>query len=516
MYKILTKIFEEILQNFYDSGITVHIEDKESNAYCRDKSIVLSRQLIDTFAKQKLPRFSVMYHELGHALYTGPMSELINKWENIPSKSHSGLEYNNKYFHLINWIEDFYIEDRLLKDYPYLNDILKCLRLLPVTYDINAIDKAFNYYYVYKHSSSALSAIESMEFYNYIHTLLQYRNAYNFGKGPISLLISNSNETRYIKTLIEFYNWCVQKNIFKEDAVLPKLSLPCNIVAPSLISIPRDHTIEDLDKIINAWADEGDNSGGYSDHTHIVAKYLECFPDLDASKLDVFLDDYVAEEKLIKNEIVNQNRIDSKEQSLDGLFNSKYIDTSIQQSKVIIKNFFNPNRLVDQVLFKTPSKSFNNVSIYRDISGSTSGRIHTLINTICKFLLEHIPIAANYYLYASGDISILQTNFIDWPDSSDKPKEYLANPLFKQMSCGTNSDAIADVITEQLNDKWLNIIVTDGDLDSLMQRDNIESLLENVFVISLDDIDNIKNYIIIKNETEIPNIIPALLKLGGM
>lgn len=511
MYKILTKIFEEILQNFYDSEITVCIDDKESNAYCSDKSIVLSRQLIDTFAKQKLPRFSVMYHELGHALYTGPMSELINKWENIPSKSHSGLEYNNKYFHLINWIEDFYIEDRLLKDYPYLNDILKCLRLLPVTYDINAIDKVFNYYYVYKHSSSALSAIESMEFYNYIHTLLQYRNAYNFGKGPISLLISNSNETRYIKTLIEFYNWCVQKNIFKDSAVLPKLSLPCNIVTPSLISVPQESTIGDSSNWIS------DCTGGsFSEHTHIVAKYLECFPDLDASKLDVFLDDYVTEEKLIKNEIINQSRIDSKEQSLDGLFNSKYIDTSIQQSKVIIKNFFNPNRLVDQVLFKTPSKSFNNVSIYRDISGSTSGTRHTLINIICKFLLEHIPIAANYYLYASGDISILQTNFIDWPDYSDKPKEYTNNPLFNQMSCGTNSDAIADVITEQLNDKWLNIIVTDGDLGALMRRDNIESLLENIFVISLADIDNIKNYIIVKNETEIPNIIPALLKLGGM
>ena len=49
-----------------------------------------------------------------------------------------------------------------------------------------------------------------------------------------------------------------------------------------------------------------------------------------------------------------------------------------------------------------------------------------------------------------------------------------------------------------------------------MRRDNIESLLENVFVISLEDIDNIKNYIIIKNESEVSNIIPALLKLGGM
>ena len=46
------------------------------------------------------------------------------------------------------------------------------------------------------------------------------------------------------------------------------------------------------------------------------------------------------------------------------------------------------------------------------------------------------------------------------------------------MTGGTNSGAIADVITEQLNDKWLNIIITDGDLSDLMHRDNINSLLE--------------------------------------
>ena len=31
--------------------------------------------------------------------------------------------------------------------------------------------------------------------------------------------------------------------------------------------------------------------------------------------------------------------------------------------------------------------------------------------------------------------------------------------------------------------KWLNIIITDGDLDQLMRRDNIMELLKNVFVV---------------------------------
>ena len=122
-------------------------------------------------------------------------------------------------------------------------------------------------------------------------------------------------------------------------------------------------------------------------------------------------------------------------------------------------------------------------------------------------------------IYSSGDISILQTTFEDWEDDTVVPDVYSDDPIFEQMTGGTNSGAIADVITEQLNDKWLNIIITDGDLSDLMHRDNINSLLENVFVISVDNssyLDDVPNKIIINEEEEISSITQAILNMRGV
>ena len=46
-----------------------------------------------------------------------------------------------------------------------------------------------------------------------------------------------------------------------------------------------------------------------------------------------------------------------------------------------------------------------------------------------------------------------------WQTSYETPKEYKDNKLVQQLGAGTNSDAIADVITQQFSEKWLNIIV---------------------------------------------------------
>ena len=130
--------------------------------------------------------------------------------------------------------------------------------------------------------------------------------------------------------------------------------------------------------------------------------------------------------------------------------------------------------------------------------------------------MDKIPIATHFYLYASGNISILETQYQPWSDMNDVPPLYQSTPEFTQMGCGTNSGAIADVITQQFNDKWLNIIVTDGDLYDLLRQDNIESLLSNVFVIAVDsnvDSDLLQDhqYIFIENENDIPKIASKLM-----
>jgi len=169
-------------------------------------------------------------------------------------------------------------------------------------------------------------------------------------------------------------------------------------------------------------------------------------------------------------------------------------------------------------LFLERGHTYMNVAIYRDISGSTSGTTHTLMSKVVEKLLEQIPVDVTYYLYASGNISILEVPYIKWDHDAVKPKEYTNNPLFEQLGGGTNSDAIADVMTQQLSDKWLNIIVTDGDLNSLMARDNINALLKNVFAIAVNgNLTDKVNGIEIKDETKINDITAAMqtLNLSG-
>ena len=531
MLNTLTKIFEEIVNNFYKEGVSVTLSDTPETAYCVDDNIVLPVHLLEEFTNQKLPRFTVMYHELGHALYSENMTKLIEKWSNLPA-SHNSFKYEDKYHHLLNWIEDFHIENKLLENYPFLTDVIGCLKRLTFPYDITEIDKAFNHYYVKGTASPTLSPVDGVYFKQMLTKLINLRNHDLFGHGPISLLSAKSRETQFIRTLIEFYNWCVSKNIFDDSVTLPPLMNPNMILDSGSglgTGLSADQGNDQSDQSTPAYGDvdpdadqdgQPSKGGAYSAHSHIVG-VQQVLPTFDPVETELFHKDFVAEQKLIKDEINKQNRVESTQQSLDGLFNTLFKDSSIIQPKIIVPNFFNPNRLVDQVLFKAPDKSFNNVSIYRDISGSTQwGHEFRLINEICKYLNEKIPIAYNFYLYASGHISILQTSFEDWEDPNDIPDVYSSDPIFNQMSGGTNSSAIADVISEQLNDKWLNIIITDGDLNDLMRRDNIQSLLDNVFVISIEDSNEIKdkcpNNIIVMEESQIPLIVPAILNMKGV
>lgn len=515
MYEAIARIFERVINNFYKQGVSVVLSDTPDTAYCEGTKITLPLHLLEEFTAQKLPRFTVLYHELGHALYSEDMTTFINKWKNL-SSTFGPILYDDKYHHLINWIEDFYIEKKLLEDYPYLQDVLGCLKKLTVPYDIDAIDKCFNYYYQKGHASLTLSPTDAYMFTNYIKNLLNYRSSNSFGKGPISLLSNKSNETKYIRELIDFYNWCVSKGILEDNIIYPALSNPNNILQSSggqpANGQPANEQSDTPD------ASDG-NGGSYSDHSHIVGELLEVVPTFDSKEAKIFNEQFVSEEKLIRSEILSSTKVESKVDSLDGLFSSTYSDTSIMQSRIIIPNFFNPNRLIDQVLFEKPNKTFNKVSVYRDISGSTHGGTFKLINSVCEYLNNKIPIEYNFYLYASGDISIMETQYQYWESSYDPIELYEHNPIYQQMGGGTNSSAIADVITEQLDDKWLNIIITDGDLHDLMRRDNIQSLLENVFVISVDNdssLNDVPNKIIINDESEIESIAQILNEWKGV
>lgn len=490
------KVLEFITNTFYktpdNSEVNVIISNEaKSDNYYDQKDIVLASGLIDAFGALNLPRFTVYYHELGHHLYSNGMFTLVENWQKLTNAG--PVTFEERYMHLINWIEDFFIEGQLIKDHPYLTDVLTCIKKMPPDYDITRIEYAFNYWYINQAPTPALNYVDQIAFKAYITRLMAFRssNATRFGKGIINMLsIKHTTETQFILLIIEFYNWCVAHKIFPKNATLPSLQNPNDhLQGPGQGGNQPGQGDPDGDSKPGDQG-QGGNGGTYSEHSHQVGKKdPNAYHEVQhiATPTDMFKDDLVAENRMIDKQYLDMSqRVQAENATLDGLFSTKYHDSPIIQPKVIVPNFFNPNRLVDQVLFREKEHTYMNVAIYRDISGSTSGDCHRLMGKICDQLFKDIPVDITYYLYSSGPVSIIDVPYVPWENTDSPPSIYVKNPLFKQLDGGTNSDAIADVITQQLSDKWLNIIITDGDLNRLMARDNIMALLKNVFVVSVN------------------------------
>ena len=272
-------VLQFITNNFYTQPgenilVEIDTESKESNFY-DGKRIVISSQLLDAFGALKLPRFLIYYHELGHHLYSKGMFTFINTWQKITS---GPLEWKTNYHHLINWIEDFYIESRMKREHSYLTDVLNCIRKLPPEFDINQIQYAFNYFYVHEAPSPALTYLDQVLFKKYVDKLLQLRdsNKTRFGYGILTnLSIRKSNETVFAETIIEFYNWCVSKKILNDELKMPPLRNPNQHLEQTKGQTPADvlKQIENMFDNKSHLKDEANTtSGTSSDHSKSVGK----------------------------------------------------------------------------------------------------------------------------------------------------------------------------------------------------------------------------------------------------
>jgi len=505
------KLLEFISNTFYrtdeNNDILVELSKKgKSDNFYDLRRIVLSEQIVDQFGEMGLPRFLIYYHELGHHLYSQGVFKLIKAWEKLVAPS--PIAWDPKYMHLFNWIEDLYIEEKIVQDYSYLTDVVTCIKKLPVDYDIKRIEYAFNYWYNYLAPTPALTYTDQVQFKAYMLRLLNLRKSgkTRFGHGIVTTLsMKKSRETRFVELLIEFYDWCVDRKIFPDNKPLPQLQNPNNHLQQ-----PGGGNGQGTPQA----GQQGSDGGTHDEHSGQVGKNIQPFQEVAPIKKPTtfFKDEIQAEKVMIDKQMLDMTqRVQTDSYSLDGLFTAKYKNTAIIQPRVIVPNFFNPSRLMDQILFKMKQHTYMNVAIYRDISGSTEGARHRMMHHVCELLYKEIPVDITYYLYSSGHVSIIEVPYIPWENSNKVPSIYKKNPLYNQLTGGTNSDAIADVITQQLSDKWLNIILTDGDLDALMQRDNIYALLKNVFVVTVGSkVDDQLLNVEIKDKLDVQKIIPTL------
>lgn len=498
----IEEALEFITNTFYaPTEKYIKVEIGEGNYYDRDK-IVLDYSLMSRFAANNLPVLVVFYHEVLHKDLSEAIFNLESNWSRVKS---GPIAYKEKYHHLLNWVEDFYIEKKGLEKYPYLEDILHCIRRLPPEYNINEIQYAFNYYYQKNKPSPALK--DPGMFMYYINELYKLRDGARFGKGPLLKLGSNT-ESQYANMIIAFYNFCVNEGIFAPDAVLPTLNNPNNFI----VSVPATGTATATTTAVPATASTtvpvtattvpalASDTGSYTDDGTVEVYYVEKTPQ-GGDALKVELD--IEQEIFDRFDFDSSQTFQTERSTMEGYFNSKKELTTIIQGTVEVQNFFNPNKLIDGFLFTRPSKTFLNVAVFRDVSGSVSTLEHKMMDLCVKKIIEEVPSEIDYYLYSSN---LYKTEYVEWAKLRETPKEY--SEIMSHLGASTNSNLIADEISAQLDDKYLNIIITDGDLDRLMARDNIAGLLNNVYIIYIGKEEKFKDmkYIKITEESEIENL----------
>lgn len=506
------KAYEHVLSviiSYYRKETSLRFDDTADTGFYdfSTDSITIPPSLIRTFYQNYLPLFPVIYHEIGHALYSDTLFKLTVYWKKLgKTQAPANKLYNDAYHYLLNWIEDYYIEDKIVNEYYYLTDIMHCLKELPPSYDETKPEYSFHNYYNYGDSASSLSPADNQQFISLISDCLLKRKRIN--TMPVSFVIINENSI-FIDSILALFDFCVKHNIV--DPLQPPPPLPNPMYVPQGQGQGQGQSGQ---------GQSGQNGqqgpGTSSAHSGQVGKVVAGLPKFDPQvTVNLFKDELNIEDRLVNNYLNDCIDMHTNKDTLDGLFSLDY-HNSTTIGKPNIKNFFNDRKIETRDLFLNKNKSFNNVSIYRDVSGSTSG-IFSLFDKITKFIIDKIPIDYHYYLYASGDVSILEINYIPYLDKHNAPDEYQNNPLFNQLGSGTNSDAIADVITKQLSDRWLNIILTDGDLNSLCQRNNIKGLLKNVAVVvignsglTFDDIPK-EHIVYVESEKDIDNVVGMLL-----
>lgn len=541
-----------------DENINITLTEGFDNYFTfKFKEIVLSAPIMCDIALQNLPCFSLYYHELGHALYSKPLDDFetmlkdnldkikafINSTGILSLNHKPGLECMGVYAHLLNWIEDYYIERTIVKEYPYLTDIIDCLHQVQLK-DVDLLTKEniFRYYYKYEQASPALTTQQQKEFINYINKFLMLRDNPLFGTGTFTLLNSNKNiSTMFCYLLFEFYDWCIKVGAidpYKTSyaplptpiAVLNKKTknknngLPTNNIQQTLSGVSSPNNLIGSSTNKNGANDRSGThdttmKGTIGELSFLGDVYEVYIPQIKSTPEMYTM--ATREMEQIRDTITYIESLNSTTETTDNLavlFSKNKIVTAIMQSTVKIKNFFNPNRIADKMLFLKNQPRFLNATVYRDVSGSTRGEIFKLIDKTCKYLFNIIPIEPEFYLYASGNIAdIVKTKYIPWENLNNPPNDYSKNALFQQLSTGTNSQAIGTVIRQQFNNNWLNIIITDGDLDGLYMCDDIYALLKNVFVIfikrdfSQTKYKGIINYVVINDENDISKIESKLV-----
>jgi hypothetical protein len=468
---LFTKWFEKYLNavysSFYKADGTLIIKPGHEGGFVNLDAmrIVLYEKLVIDLWESGVPPLLVFYHEIGHVLYT---TRELNDY----SKS-----LKPEIFKLLNWIEDFYIEDKIIKELYFIKPYIKMLHEVVPDFidDWEKPTFALHYFYSYegmtprwmdKTKPDAIGPI----FKRYIEQLKHLRASFS----------SKFAREKFIRMFEEFYMFCVK------NGILTKKTPP-----PPLEPRPAKEKGEKGDGTGGGYDGKSEGSGG---------TYGEGEDESEgAAGEGTYADDEgedVPESKLITPPFKPLDPVkgfDPVFKELMELLGKEYEKSLYDTFKLtkkgkpelvpITKPTSSPRSMVDPIAiatsrsdiyleYTTEDFSYTAYNLFIDVSGSVGHNktFNTLGRDIIN-IIKHYP----YAVYGYGD------------DVTKWDQKRIDDILKLHCMDGTESPIIGDIILEKKELGNLNIILSDGDLGNLTRRKDISEITKQylfVFVVS--------------------------------
>jgi hypothetical protein len=466
--KWFEKYLNAIYVSFYKSEGRLIIKPGHEGGFVNLDSmqITLFEKLVSDLWESGIPPLLVFYHEIGHVLYT----------------THSMYDYGKglkpEVFLLLNWLEDFYIEDKLMKELYYIKPYIKMLHEVVPDFIDDWEKKHFALHYFYCYEGMTPRWMDkttppiAATFKRYIEQLKHLRLSFE----------SRFAREKFIRMFEEFYTFCVKEGILTKETPPPPTE-------PRPARDPKDPTEkrsggrhtgksegtggtheEEAEDEAGSGAGEGayaEDEGEDVPESEIIAPP---FKPLDPAK---GFDPIFKELMTLLEKEFDKSMFDSFKLAKKG--KPELVPITIPTTS--------PRSMVDPIAIETSRSdiyleyitedfSYTAYNLFIDVSGSVGHNM--TFNKLGKNIIDiikHYP----YAVYGYGN------DVIKW----DQKK--IDDILSLYCGDGTESPIIGDIILEKKELGNLNIILSDGDLGNLCRRKDIAAITKQylfVFIVS--------------------------------
>lgn len=479
---LFIKWFEKYLNSIYSSfyktdGKLVIKPGKEGGFVNLDSMLItLYEQLVTDLWESGVPPLLIFYHEIGHVLYT------------TKNLGDYGKSLKPEMFMLLNWLEDYFIEDKLMKELYYIKPYIKMLHEIVPDHIDDWEKKHFALHYYYCYEGMTPRWMDKTEptpiaatFKRYIEQLKHLRLSFD----------SRFAKEKFIRMFEEFYTFCVKWGILTKETPPPPTD-PSAAGKGGGKGKGAGAAGEKRGGKGGAHTGSGAGSGGSTD------------PGVeDESATGAGEGSYADDEgeDVPESEIIRPpfkpldpaKGFDPVFKDLMGLLEKEFDKSMFDTFKLAKKGkpelvpitipTTSPRSMVDPIAIETSRSdiyleyiteefSYTAYNLFIDVSGSVGHNVvfNTLGRDIIK-IISHYP----YAVYGYGnDVTKWDQKKID---------------AIMDLTCGdgTESPIIGDIILEKKELGNLNIILSDGDLGNLVRRADISAITKQylfVFVVS--------------------------------